>query len=250
MRERVMKERVSIHRAFLVLIAVALLPMTLWVGSCRSSAEAPKDAARIVFTSEDGVELSGYLFGSGDTVLILSHMYPADQSSWYSIARESAEKGYAVLTFDFRGYGRSGGSKDIEHIDLDLRAALEEVKARGVTSVVLVGASMGGTAALRVAAEQPTAGVVTISAPVEFKGLSAEDAVTRVKAPKLFMAAEEDVGADNARALHEAALPPKDLVLLPGSEHGTDLFSGRQGEDARRHFFGFLSDVLKGSPGE
>src|SRR5680860_883237 len=181
MRERVMKERVSIHRAFLVLIAVALLPMTLWVGSCRSSAEAPKDAARIVFTSEDGVELSGYLFGSGDTVLILSHMYPADQSSWYSIARESAEKGYAVLTFDFRGYGRSGGSKDIEHIDLDLRAALEEVKAR---------------------------------------------------------------------ALHEAALPPKDLVLLPGSEHGTDLFSGRQGEDARRHFFGFLSDVLKGSPGE
>lgn len=245
-----MKERVAINRTFLAIMAIALLPAVLWLGSCGSPAETPEGAEKVFFTSEDGVELSGHVFGSGEKTVIMAHMYPADQRSWYSIARDSANRGYTVLTFDFRGYGESGGDKDIDSIDLDLEAAWREMKSRGAASVVLAGASMGGTAALRVAAEQPTAGVVTLSAPVEFKGLSAGDAVGRVNAPKLFLAAEEDAGAENARALHEAALPPKDMEIFPGSAHGTDLFSGEEGEAVKKRFFAFLSEAMEESAGE
>ena len=74
-----------------------------------------------------------------------------------------------------------------------------------------------GTAALIVAARQPVQGVVTLSAPVEFEGLSAKDAVTKVMAPKLFIGAEDDAGGPAARELGGMGPEPKEVAVFPGS---------------------------------
>lgn len=221
-----------------------------------SSSGAPPTVATssgrtVHFTTEDGIDLGGHVFGSGRDGVILCHMYPADQSSWYLTAQELAAQGYLVLTFDFRGYGQSGGQKEIDKIDRDVTAAITEIRTEGATAVVLAGASMGGTAAL-IAGDRAQAlssirlaGIATLSAPVEFEGLSAADAVPHILVPLLFIAATGDVGAAGARQLEQLSFGKGELQILPGSDHGTNLLSGSQGAKVYQLLVGFIKTCLK-----
>jgi len=207
------------------------VPSTTHPGSS-APLTTPAGARAVEFSSKDGLTLRGTLFGSGSSGVLLAHMYPADQTSWWGIAERLAQEGYLVLTFDFRGYGESEGGRDIARIDRDVLGGVSCLQVNGAGHLVLVGASMGGTACLVAAdALQPLssvrlAGVATLSAPVEFKGLSAAQAVPRLAVPLLFIAAEGDVGAEGARQLNELAGDNAQLRILAGSEHGTQLLEG------------------------
>ena len=211
--------------------------------ACIGAAPACKAAGpqAVDFKATDGVPLHGYLFGRGSTGVILAHMYPADQKSWFPMARKLAENGYLAMTFDCRGYGESGGDKVIADIDRDLEGAYRFLRPK-VKKIFLIGASMGGTAAIRVAAGNPTAGVATLSAPLAFRGLDARKAVYRLSVPCLFIAAGEDrYAATAARKFHEAAKSPKRrLLIVPGSEHGTRILKGPEGKKVEDAIFEFL----------
>ena len=204
------------------------------------------DARSVTFTTDDGVTLVGHVFGSGTRGVVLGHMYPADQTSWYATAGDLARRGYLVLTFDFRGYGTSTGTKQIEYIDRDMDAAYREMLTLGAERAVLAGASMGGTAALMVAAREPVAGVATFSAPVEFRGLSAASSVPVITAPMLFVAAQADTGGPAAQELGRLATGPKQVRIFPGSDHGTALFSGASGPEVEALLLAFLHQTLDG----
>jgi pimeloyl-ACP methyl ester carboxylesterase len=205
----------------------------------------------VTFTTEDGLTLSGHLYGSGRWGVVLAHMYPSDQTSWSAVAERLAQEGYLVLTFDFRGYGESEGSKDIQHLDRDVFAAALYLRNAGASDIVLVGASMGGTASLVAASTLQTmsslrlAGVATLSAPASFKGLSAQESVPQLVVPLLFIAAQNDVGAEGARNLQELSAGKGDLQIVPGSEHGTELFSGEQADTVWQLLTGFLQQTLE-----
>ena len=203
----------------------------------------------MTFTTKDGITLNGHVFGSGTRGVVLAHMYPADQTSWYAVAADLAREGYLVLTFDFRGYGTSTGTKQIELIDGDMDAAYHEMLTLGAERVVLVGASMGGTAAMIVAAQEPVAGVATFSAPLEFQGLSAASSVPAVTAPKLFVGAQGDAGGPAAQELDRLATAPKQLKIFPGADHGTDLFGGANGPEVEALLLDFLRQTLGGGAG-
>ena len=68
---------------------------------------------QISFVTEDNIEIVGTIFGigQGDLVVLMLHMGLGNcaQESWHPMARLLAEKGYSVLTIDFRGRGGSGG---------------------------------------------------------------------------------------------------------------------------------------------
>jgi dienelactone hydrolase len=128
------------------------------------------ESTAVTFDSADGVHLEGRLFGRGNDVgVVLSHELPADQSSWWDFAQRLADEGYLALTFDFRGYcpggnaGCSQGERDISQIWQDVLGAVDFVRAQGAGRVMLVGASMGGTASLVAAAHSsaPIAAVIT-----------------------------------------------------------------------------------------
>jgi pimeloyl-ACP methyl ester carboxylesterase len=237
--------RPSIRGARTIVVLTLLVILMVWTpAACGGSTV---DNKAVSFTTEDGVTLSGHLFGSGHAGVILAHMYPADQKSWFEAARRLAAGGYLVLTFDFRGYGESGGTKQIDEIDKDVMAAVIQIRTEGAGDVVLVGASMGGTAALVAGDRAQTlssirlAGVATLSAPVEFKGLSAAAAVPNIIVPLLFIAAENDAGAAGARQLEQLTSGKGDLEILPGGDHGTALLTGRQAAKA----YQLLEDFLK-----
>jgi pimeloyl-ACP methyl ester carboxylesterase len=216
----------------------------------------------VSFTSEDGPVLSGRLYRPwaeksfllfappGKSGVVLCHMYPSDQSSWDTEARVLSGQGLTVLTFDFRGYGRSQGSKDIQLIDRDVTAAVGFLRDAGVQELVLVGASMGGTAALKAAGQLQTlssvrvAGVATLSAPVEFMGISASESVPGLEIPLLFVAAEDDSGAAGARELQSLSGGRGDLQILSGVDHGTDLLTGSQAGQVSILLLEFLQECM------
>jgi dienelactone hydrolase len=232
---------------------VTLCAVTL-VACSGDQPEADLSNSRAVsFRSADGVELEGRLFGDGGTAVVLSHMRPADQRSWFDFAGRLADQGYLVLTYDFRGYcpggqgGCSQGDRDTAAIWQDVLGAVDFVRSQGATDVALVGASMGGTASL-VAAGQPGAdvqAVVTLSAPESIEGLVADAAVLQQEqANKLFIAGAGDpFGADDeAQHLYEIAPPPKRVEIVPADDHGTDLLTGSRGETVKRLIETYLAE--------
>ena len=204
----------------------------------------------VSFTTVDGISLSGHLYGQGTRGVVLAHMYPADQTSWTSFAERLASEGYTTLTFDFRGYGQSGGEKEIALIHQDVVAALQFLQIRGAEQVFLVGASMGGTASLMVARDQKVAGVVTLSAPVAFQGLDASEAVGQITAPKLFIAGTGDTSAARfLEKLFQEASEPKDSLLVDSDAHGTNLLGTPQGA-VERAILDFLTVAQETSSDE
>lgn len=152
-------------------------------------------------------------------------MYPTEQTSWFDFAQYLADNGYIVLTYDFRGYGKSGGSQVISNIDKDLEAAIAFISQYDSEKIFLMGASMGGTASLIVAAREYIDGVISLSSPDEIDSLSALDEVEDIDAPILFIASEGDeYAAASAESLFDMSLEPKEIEILDGSAHGTFIF--------------------------
>ena len=231
---------------------LSLLVCATVLAACANKAVAPEDqqatppqgALSVGIVVPDGTVLNGRLFGDGnDTLVILAHMRPNDQTAWFPFAEELARNGYAALTFDFRGYGISEGDQDFDKLDDDLAAAVDYMEARGNETIFLVGASMGGTTALVVAAEREVAGVVSISAPSEFQGHDARDAIARITAPKLLIASENDTTARvSLEELVEADGEPLDSQTYTGRSHGTELFEGEHAAEVRQRILDFLDE--------
>ena len=205
----------------------------------------------VTFRSPDGVNLAGRVFGDGQVGVVLAHMFTADQASWWAFARTLAPKGFTVLTFDFRGYcpggvaGCSEGERDVAAMWQDVLGAVDFLMGRGLVRVMLVGASMGGTASL-IAAAQPGVSVVAIvalSAPQTFEGLTADRIVLgNVTAAKLFVAGNSDPtgSATSAETMYEESPPPKQVEIVTSSDHGTDLLTGNQSGRMQTLITGYL----------
>jgi non-heme chloroperoxidase len=80
--------------------------------------------------------------GSGDPVVLI-HGYPLNGNSWERQERELLDKGYRVISYDRRGFGRSSQPTigyDYDTFAADLHALLEHLD---LSEIVLVGFSMG-----------------------------------------------------------------------------------------------------------
>lgn len=200
----------------------------------------------VKFETADGVTISGHLYstaGPKRKVVVLAHEFPTNQKAWTAFAKELAGRGVHALTFDFRGYGETGGSKDVAKIDRDLESAVRFIRSRDYAQVYVIGASMGGTAALKVAARLDLAGVVTISTPASIMGLDASQDVPKIAEPKLFMAGTRDDGgayADDAHGFMSASPAPKSDAYFDSDKHGTQLFTGGDANLIRKLIFDFL----------
>ncbi|MFF2727521.1 alpha/beta hydrolase [Streptomyces sp. NPDC058008] len=90
----------------------------------------------------------------GGTAVVLAHGFTgaADRPALLRAAAVFAQRA-AVITFSFRGHGRSGGRSTVGDREvLDLAAAVSWARSLGHRRVVTVGFSMGGSVVLRHAA--------------------------------------------------------------------------------------------------
>jgi pimeloyl-ACP methyl ester carboxylesterase len=247
-------------RAACALTLLALLTAGCGGASSGDGGTGGTGSTELTFESSDGVTLAGRLFGpeQGTAGVVLAHMFPSDQSSWFPFADRLADRGYRVLTFNFRGYcpggdaGCSEGERQIDAIWQDVEGAITALRDEGVPRIALIGASMGGTACLVAAAEEgaDVDALVTLSAPVAFQGLSASpDVLSRVSAAKLFLAGHEDTdAAQSVDTFYAQSVQPKRPVILTTGDHGTDILSGNQAGIASTEILNWLDRYIPVNP--
>ena len=140
----------------------------------------------------------------------------------FRAAQALQSAGLAVLRFNFRGVGRSDGAHDYGIGEQeDARAALFEMERRfpGLP-LVLGGFSFGSAVALRVAARDARVrAVFALGYPLAREGDRAP--LDAVRQPRLFVQGEHDEFGPGAalRALVERLPPPRDVVVVPASDH-------------------------------
>lgn len=181
------------------------------------------------FGADAAARLGGVVLGDGTTGVLLAHERRQTLCAWASYATELAGAGYRVLAVDLPGNGSSRAAASVP-LDDAVVAGIALLRAQGVQRVLLVGASMGGTAVLAAAAKAtpPVAGVVSLSAPQRFNGIDALAAAPRLGTPVLYVACRSDSGfAQAAEALHAATPAGTGNRLLVGecAGHGVETLS-------------------------
>jgi alpha/beta superfamily hydrolase len=224
-------------RTWLSAFLTAVVALVLSACESWSDGDSPSNGGKSVeFEASDGVRLNGTLFGEGSVGVVLAHMgRPGDtQADFSSLARALAERGYSALTYNRRGVcdapdrNCSGGLDDGASSWKDVVGAAAFLRSREATTVVLVGASIGAMASLEAAVTHRVdpAALIEIGGVNHSGGYDFSRAELReLEGAKLFVSSADDGygGTDAAREWHGWAKEPKQLAILPGIEHGTDM---------------------------
>lgn len=199
----------------------------------------------ITFTTPDGATIEGTLYGSGDTAVIFSVMGNC-RRGWEDMAELVAQHEMTALTYQWRGCRASGSAVESElrkFVD-DLRGAIQFMRDRGVTKIILAGASLGGVASAKLAVESSPSGLIVVASPREIEEWNFEIGLgdVNIDMPKLFITAEDDsvVSMERSRALFDIVAEPKEWQTYPGTAHGTDIFDTESGQEMQQRILDFI----------
>ena len=208
---------------------------------------------RVELKTEDGAVIIGdYYRAESDRGVLLLHMMPSDRKSWTvfagklqeapvveSAAFTTGQAGFQVLAIDFRGHGESQGGpegykkfSDAEHQAscLDVEAAAEFFKSKGVAELHLVGASIGANLSLQYLAEhQDTRSAILLSPGLDYRGVITAPFMGKIRPEQgVYLAAAEDDGYSRDTVVELAKSMTQDekriLKVFSSGGHGTRLF--------------------------
>lgn len=233
-------------------LSLALIAVCIPLGCRRDRAQGipatPFRAELVTIPVSDGGTVCADRYGRGSRAVVLAHGGRFDKESWAKQADALARAGFEVLAIDFRGYGCSrGGTSNGDpsaDLDLDLLAAVRWLREQGVTSVSILGGSMGGGAAAQ-ASTKLRAGdldrlILLSPAAIEHP--------EKMTGRKLFVTSRDDRSANGAPRLagirdqFERASEPKEFLLLEGSAHAQFMFESDAGDRLLQEILRFLSD--------
>ncbi len=203
----------------------------------------------ISFTTTDGIALYGILCGQGDVAVILAPSYPGGLEGWRPFAEKLASQGYRVFTFDFRGQGRSEGTRSSADAPTDLAAAVTVMRENIAERVVLMGAGLGGMTVIRSAPQsQGVIGLVVLSSARSFDGLEVTDAdLAALNVPSLWLGTRNDMTQNVEDMYNVAGGADKQLWIYEGSSlHGTFMLEGADRPDLEQRLLEFVAHVTGG----
>lgn len=196
------------------------------VTACRSSASA-LDARPLWLRTSDGVHLYSIEAGTGATTVVLAHQGRSDLCEELPYARTLLASGLRVLAFDFRGNGQSQSSVHTLALRLDLAAAVTRARRDGARHVFLIGASMGGAAAVQNGGGLPVTGIASLSGTRLWPGFGInKPGPVAVRVPFLYLGSRSDSRAPLAearRVVRAVSARDKRSVFYRGSLHGWQL---------------------------
>lgn len=198
-----------------------------------------------VFQADDGTELHGWYLPhpAPQAVVLFAHGNGGNVTHYAEFLRDlRVRQNVAVLGFDYRGYGKSGGRPSEAGLLMDARAARRWLAQRtGVPerAIVLMGHSLGGGVVTQLAAEDGARALVLISTFTSLPDVGKEhmpwlapeaimqnrfnsrEALARYPGPVLISHGEADqlIPMAQAEALFAVAQGPKQLVTIPGGHH-------------------------------
>ena len=232
-------------------------------------AEAGLAYEDVWFDASDGVRLHGWLVPapSSPALLLFCHGNAGNISHRVDNIQRLHDIGLSVLIFDYRGYGRSKGRITEAGFFLDAEAAYEVAKDHAIPGglkLVIFGRSLGGVAAVHLAAGRSCDGVILESTFTHMAAMAKEhfplpvpeallrnklnalDRIGEVTAPVLFFHGDRDdiVPLRLGQELYDATKAPKEFVTLVGAGHNDTYLIG--GMEYFRKFRSFIDELPSG----
>ncbi len=216
------------------------------------------------FTTVDGKRLHGLFLAHPNprAVALFCHGNAGNVASRSpSLWLLNQRHGLAVMSFDYRGYGRSEGSPSESGILRDARAARAWLAKRTNTAekdIVVLGRSLGGAVAVDLASQDGARGLVLASTFTSLPDVAAEHMpwtlphllmtqrlnskakIKHYRGPLLQSHGDSDelIPIDLARELFDAAPGPKHFITIPDAGHNDP-----QSEEYRRSLDRFLDSL-------
>jgi fermentation-respiration switch protein FrsA (DUF1100 family) len=205
----------------------------------------PKD---VTFEAPNGPRLHAWWLaphGKHRGTVVYCHGNAANLTLHARYAQWMSKKGFAVLVFDYRGYGKSEGTPTRDGTVADALAAIDYALARDPNRTIVFGHSLGGAIAIAAGAQrQAVRAVVAESTFPSYRAVAAASAPALGALVPLFISAGQDPitylpalaprpllvihGEDDhivpvalGRELFAAASQPKELWIVPGARHFT-----------------------------
>jgi len=182
----------------------------------------------ITIKTVTGLESSSAFFaGKSDKAVIFVPGAIFNKESWFFLAERLQQLNVSSLSLD--GKRKEG-----------VLAAIEILKGKGFTKLILVGASMGGGAVLHALEEKIDDRInkVIVLAPSGGKPIKSK------KINKLFVIAKADrLGIyPNVKNIYTQSAEPKRMVEYDGSEHAQHLFKSSHKNALAELLIGFINE--------
>jgi fermentation-respiration switch protein FrsA (DUF1100 family) len=224
------------------------------------------------FQSKDGTALHGWFIPARSKralgTVVFSHGNAGSIGHHLGFVIWLAEAGYHVMMYDYRGFGKSGGSVDRRGMVDDVKAALAYAATRpgaDARRLVSYGHSLGGAKSLTAIGESPVSGLRAVIVDGAFASyrtmarvvagqlgeslvtdeLSPRDYVEKISpVPLLVVHGDRDevVPVVQGRELYRNARHPKTLFEVKAGRHGDAL--SRDGGAYRKRVLGWLDKTL------
>jgi hypothetical protein len=157
------------------------------------------------------------LLGHGRRAVVFADQSDQNFCPWLPLAERFVESGYRVALFDYF----DGANEDVDTV-------FAYVRTHGSPDVAFVGASEGAKGVLVAAASgahRPRA-VVSLSPEEALLGHDVAASIPGIRSPLLLVTASDDPLGSTAATAGFAKLSrahPTRRIVIPGTEHGTDL---------------------------
>jgi fermentation-respiration switch protein FrsA (DUF1100 family) len=233
-------------------------------------------AEEVAFETTDGLTLHGWFVpaagGESGAAVLVFNGNAGNRSLRAPLAAALSMEGFAVLLFDYRGYGGNPGSPSEGGLGKDARAArayLESRREVDPAKVALFGESLGAAVALEAAVERPPAALILRSPFTSLTDIGRRhypflpvrlllsdrypsiDRIGRLACPVLVIAGERDwiVPISYSRELYEAAPEGKKrFIALPGAGHNDfEMLAGRRLVSETAAFIREATAITEGS---
>ncbi|MER5318285.1 alpha/beta hydrolase [Streptosporangium roseum] len=190
-----------------------------------------EETGKIFDYKRGGTTTKGVIMGKGPVGVVVSYEHQGSVCGWLPLADRLVAAGHRVLLFD-----RNNTAAPEE----DTVAMAQRLRKAGATKVVLVGGSMGGRLSLLAAGKLdfPVAALISVSGTIQ------PGEVDDLRAPFLQVTgdADPDASVDMLQTVYNEAVKSADrqMLVLPGQAHASELFAGDQGEKALRAVTSFV----------
>ncbi len=201
------------------------------------------------FTTDDDLDLEAWFVParepSADRTIVVFNGNAGSRAHRAILAASFAERGFATLLVDYRGYGGNPGLPSERGLYRDARAALKYLASRGdvnMARVVFFGESLGAAVAVELATEFQPSALILRSPFSSMTRIGAHhypllpvrqflrdrypsiDRIGRITCPLLVIAGDDDriVPLEDTQRLFDAAHEPKQMVVIEGADHNDE----------------------------
>jgi fermentation-respiration switch protein FrsA (DUF1100 family) len=195
--------------------------------------------------SSDGARISATYLANPDATftVLFSHGNAEDIGDDQSLLEQIRAAGFAVLAYDYQGYGTSEGKPSERHAYDDEDAAynfLVQTMHIQPNKIIAFGRSVGSGPAADLAARRPVAGLILESAftsafrvmtrvsVLPFDKFNNLQKIKKIHCPVLIIHGTEDsvINVSHGRELFAAAKEPKQALWVDGANHNDVAFVG------------------------